>query len=150
MDRFQWQRISRLQWPVVSTRLQLGVSLAAVALAVGCGVPVADPLASASSPATTASPSATTVPTPTAEPSTPTPTPSPTPTATTEPEGPTLPRGGRKVFPTYRLVGYAGLTGASTLGRLGTGPLDQRVRELECRATAYEAGRRILPVLEVI
>ena len=37
-------------------------------------------------------------------------------------------QGGRKVFPQYRLVGYAGLTGASTLGRLGTGPLDQRVR----------------------
>ncbi len=61
-----------------------------------------------------------------------------------------LPRGGRKVFPTYRLVGYAGLTGASTLGRLGTGPLDQRVRELERRAAPYAAGRKILPVLEVI
>ena len=54
------------------------------------------------------------------------------------------------MFPTYRLVGYAGLTGASTLGRLGTGPLDQRVRELERRAAPYAAGRRILPVLEVI
>ena len=54
------------------------------------------------------------------------------------------------MFPTYRLVGYAGLTGASTLGRLGTGPLDQRVRELERRATGYAAGRKILPVLEVI
>jgi hypothetical protein len=92
------------------------------------------------------------MPTPTAEPSTRTPTPSPTPTATatTKPEGPALPRGGRKVFPTYRLVGYAGLTGASTLGRLGTGPLDQRVRELERRAAPYAAGRKILPVLEVI
>jgi hypothetical protein len=54
------------------------------------------------------------------------------------------------VFPTYRLVGYAGLTGSSTLGRLGTGPLDQRVGELERRATAYRAGRKVLPVLEVI
>ena len=54
------------------------------------------------------------------------------------------------MFPTYRLVGYAGLTGASTLGRLGTGPLEQRVRELERRATAYQAERKILPVLEVI
>ena len=54
------------------------------------------------------------------------------------------------MFPAYRLVGYAGLTGASTLGRLGTGPLDQRVRELERRAAAYRAGRKILPVLEVI
>jgi hypothetical protein len=54
------------------------------------------------------------------------------------------------VFPGYRLVGYAGLTGASTLGRLCTGPLNQRVRELEQRAAAYGAGRKILPVLEVI
>jgi hypothetical protein len=54
------------------------------------------------------------------------------------------------VFPTYRLVGYAGLTGASTLGRLGTGPLEQRVRELERRAVPYAAGRKIMPVLEVI
>jgi hypothetical protein len=61
-----------------------------------------------------------------------------------------LPRGGRTVFPRYRLVGYAGLTGASTLGRLGTGPLDQRIDELERRARPYAAGREVLPVLEVI
>jgi hypothetical protein len=61
-----------------------------------------------------------------------------------------LPRGGREVFPRYRLVGYAGVTGASTLGRLGTGPLDQRVAEIERRAKPYAAGREILPVVEVI
>jgi hypothetical protein len=61
-----------------------------------------------------------------------------------------LPRGGREVFPRYRLVGYAGVTGASTLGRLGTGPLDQRVGEIEWRAKPYAAGREILPVVEVI
>jgi hypothetical protein len=42
------------------------------------------------------------------------------------------------------------VTGASTLGRLGTGPLDQRVREIESRAKPYAAGREILPVVEVI
>jgi hypothetical protein len=62
----------------------------------------------------------------------------------------TLPRGGRKVFPRYRLVGYAGVTGASTLGRLGTGPLDQRVKEIERSAKPYAAGREILPIVEVI
>jgi hypothetical protein len=62
----------------------------------------------------------------------------------------TLPRGGREVFPRYRLVGYAGVTGASTLGRLGTGPLDQRVKEIERRAKPYAAGREILPIVEVI
>jgi hypothetical protein len=139
----------------VSTRLRLVVALTAVVLAVGCGAPLADPLAPGSSPGTPSSPPATITPTPSPEPTTPSPTPTPTPTPTStattnEPEGQTLPRGGRKVFPTYRLVGYAGLTGASTLGRLGTGPLEQRVRELERRATAYQAGRKILPVLEVI
>ena len=54
------------------------------------------------------------------------------------------------MFPDYRLVGYAGLTGAKTLGRLGTGPLDQRVRELERRAKPYAAGREIQPVMEII
>jgi hypothetical protein len=43
-----------------------------------------------------------------------------------------------------------GVTGASTLGRLGTGPLDQRVAEIERRAKPYAAGREILPVVEVI
>jgi hypothetical protein len=62
----------------------------------------------------------------------------------------TLPRGGREVFPRYRLVGYAGVSGASTLGRLGTGPLDQRVKEIERRAKPYAAGREILPIVEVI
>jgi hypothetical protein len=47
-------------------------------------------------------------------------------------------------------VGYAGLTGAKTLGRLGTGPLDARVAEIERRARPYAAGRQILPVVEVI
>jgi hypothetical protein len=61
-----------------------------------------------------------------------------------------LPRGGRQVFPRYRLVGYAGLTGAETLGRLGTGDLDERVREIERRAKPYAAGRDILPIIEVI
>jgi hypothetical protein len=86
-----------------------------------------------------------------------TPSPTPTPGAKPVPKSrtsqrfqATLPRGGREVFPRYRLVGYAGVTGASTLGRLGTGPLDQRVAEIEHRAKPYAAGREILPVVEVI
>jgi hypothetical protein len=87
-------------------------------------------------------------------------TPRPTPTqaggppatepSTTQTPRATLPRGGREVFPRYRLVGYAGVTGAPTLGRLGTGPLNQRVAEIERRAKPYAAGRKILPVVEVI
>jgi hypothetical protein len=52
-------------------------------------------------------------------PSPPTPTPTPTRTVTpsaeptgTHPAQATLPRGGRTIFPRYRLVGYAGVTGA--------------------------------------
>jgi hypothetical protein len=81
-------------------------------------------------------------------PGSPVPQGSATPTAERAPNE--LPRGGREVFPRYRLVGYAGLTGAKTLGRLGTGPLDTRVIELEQRAKPYARGRDILPVLEVI
>src|SRR5215213_6258035 len=85
---------------------------------------------------------------PTSTPGTPMPNGNGTPTV--QPAPAELPRGGRDVFPRYRLVGYAGLTGASTLGRLGTGPLDFRVVELEKRAQPYAKGREILPVLEVI
>jgi hypothetical protein len=80
----------------------------------------------------------------------PTASPSPSTEATPTPRQVELPRGGREVFPRYRLVGYSGLTGASTLGRLGTGPLDQRVKEMQRRARPYATDRDVLPVLEVI
>lgn len=63
---------------------------------------------------------------------------------------PELPRGGRRVFPSHRLVGYCGLPGATALGRLGTGDLDDRVDELERRGRAYADGRDVLPVLELL
>jgi hypothetical protein len=134
------------------------LSSLALLLAAGCGVPPsphgtpsASVPGSVPSPSPSPSPSASR-PSPSVSSQTPGGSPSPTTSATvtTDPGQPTLPRGGREVFPTYRLVGYAGLTGASTLGRLGTGPLDQRVRELERRAVRYAGGRKILPVLEVI
>jgi hypothetical protein len=106
--------------------------------------PSPDPAASSAASSTPAAGSASPTPGTTASPSAEAPTPSPSPAALE------LPRGGRTVFPRYRLVGYSGLTGAPTLGRLGTGPLDQRVREMERRARPYRAGREILPVLEVI
>jgi len=105
-----------------------------------------DPLAGSSVGSASSPPAASNPPSPAA-----TPMPAPSPQhRTTNPAQATLPRGGRDVFPRYRLVGYAGVTGASTLGRLGTGPLDQRVAEIEGRAKPYAAGREILPVVEVI
>jgi hypothetical protein len=129
------------------------VSLLVVLACTACGVGQ-DPLAAPDVGSASSSPAVSQTPTPTAttplsqttSPATP---PAPK-TSTAQPSQATLPRGGREVFPRYRLVGYAGVTGASTLGRLGTGPLDQRVAEIERRAKPYAAGREILPVVEVI
>ena len=61
-----------------------------------------------------------------------------------------LPRGGREVFPRYRLVGFSGAPGSAAFGRLGVGDLDDRVAEIEKVARNYRAGREVLPVLELI
>jgi hypothetical protein len=126
----------------------------ALLLTAGCAqvTPTPPGASTVSTPAASPSASPSSSPSPSASSAAPTadPTPTGSDASTANVEQPTLPRGGREIFPTYRLVGYAGLTGASTLGRLGTGPLDQRVRELERRAKPYQAGRTILPVLEVI
>jgi hypothetical protein len=61
-----------------------------------------------------------------------------------------LPRGGRTIFPHYRLVGFAGRPGSTALGRLGVGRLDDRAREIDQVARPYAAGRTVLPVLELI
>jgi hypothetical protein len=63
---------------------------------------------------------------------------------------PVLPRGGRTVFPRYRLMGFCGLPGAAALGRLGVGRLADRVAHLERLAHRYADGRQPLPVLELI
>ncbi len=70
----------------------------------------------------------------------------PAPTATTL----ALPRGGTTVFPTYRLVGYAGYPGASALGRLGVGRLEDRLAEIDDLAAQYAADRTAAPILELI
>ena len=137
----------------MSARPRLLLPSAALVLAAGCAqIPASTP---ASAPSSVSSADRTPSPTASVAPDAgATPSPSATPgggsATTTDPRRPTLPRGGREVFPRYRLVGYAGLTGSSSLGRLGTGPLDQRVREIERRARPYAAGRKILPVVEII
>jgi hypothetical protein len=62
----------------------------------------------------------------------------------------TLPGGGTRVFPDHRLVGYSGYPGSPALGRLGVGALDDRATEITALASEYAAGRRPLPVLELI
>ena len=125
-------------------------TLACVLVCLAC-TPATQPTRDPGSPAGPSSSAAPQQPT-AGTPSIPSPEPTPTPSTTRKPTqtNSSLPRGGREVFPRYRLVGYAGLTGAKTLGRLGTGKLDQRVTEMERRAKPYAAGRQIMPVLEVI
>jgi hypothetical protein len=83
--------------------------------------------------------------------SSPSPTGSTSPAASPESGGGTqLPRGGREIFPRYRLVGFAGAPGSAAFGRLGVGDLDDRVAEIEKLARSYRAGREVLPVLELI
>lgn len=62
---------------------------------------------------------------------------------------PTLPRGGRTLFPHYRLVGYCGTPGAPELGAL-QGNLGRRGEELTKLAESYRGDREILPVFELI
>lgn len=61
-----------------------------------------------------------------------------------------LPRGGRELFPRYRLVGFSGAPGSAAFGRLGIGDLEDRAREIERQARPYARGREVLPVLELI
>ena len=128
------------------------VLLAALLGLTGCGAATTpEPAASSAPGAPTTSATAPATPSSTSSPSSmPAEPPAPEASEPAEPARAELPRGGRRVFPRYRLVGYSGLTGSPTLGRLGTGPLDQRVEEMERRARPYASGREILPVLEVI
>src|SRR4029450_8389714 len=70
--------------------------------------------------------------------------------STTAPPRPELPRGGRTLFPHYRLVGYAGRAGSEALGRLRICDLHPRGAELINRPRPYSDGREILPVFELI
>lgn len=63
--------------------------------------------------------------------------------------GPELPRGGRELFPRYRLVGFCGTPGAPELGQL-SGNLTSRTKELAKLGEQYAGDREILPAFELI
>ncbi len=65
------------------------------------------------------------------------------------PPPPELPRGGRQLLPTFRLVGFSGEPNSAALGRL-TGDLTAASAELRLQAVAYAGQRRVLPVFELI
>jgi hypothetical protein len=60
-----------------------------------------------------------------------------------------LPRGGRTIFPDYRLVGFCGTPNAPALGAL-QGNLPARAKDLELQAEKYVTKRKLLPVFELI
>jgi hypothetical protein len=72
------------------------------------------------------------------------------PQASPEETGPELPRGGRQIFPDFRVVAYYGAARTDALGILGIGP-DLALDRLVDQAEAYERpDRPVLPAFELI
>jgi hypothetical protein len=64
---------------------------------------------------------------------------------------PELPRGGRRIFPSFRVVAFYGAPGDEQLGVLGIGPPRVAGRRLERQARPYRrGGRPVLPAFELI
>ncbi len=79
--------------------------------------------------------------------------PRPAPEATTDaaPEPPELPRGGRTVFPDYRVIAFYGAPQDDELGALGIGTPDQAAERLMKQAKPYRrGGRKLMPAMELI
>jgi len=78
--------------------------------------------------------------------------PSPAPPSASPPAGekPQLPLGGRKIFPTYRVVAYYGTAGNKALGVLGEGSPDKMLPKLRGAAKGFAGGRKIQVAYELI
>jgi hypothetical protein len=63
---------------------------------------------------------------------------------------PQLPRGGRRLFPDYRVVALYGSPLTHRLGRLGLGPPSFAAEVLLEQARDYEGRRPVLPALELV
>jgi hypothetical protein len=62
-----------------------------------------------------------------------------------------LPRGGRRIFPNFRVVAFYGAPQSRELGALGIGTPDQAARRLARQAKAYaKRTRPVLPALELL
>lgn len=71
--------------------------------------------------------------------------------AATAKQAPTLPGGGRTIFPSRRVVALAGAPQDPGLGELGIGTPDQAGRKLVRQARAYRGPRvKVLPAMELI
>jgi hypothetical protein len=72
-------------------------------------------------------------------------------TVATASPAPELPRGGRRIFPDYRVIAFYGSGEFPGLGVLGKKPAEQSAEAIIKQASAYApAGRRILPAMELI
>jgi hypothetical protein len=77
--------------------------------------------------------------------------PSTTEAAAEERRRPELPRGGRRLFPDYRVVALYGNPRAAELGELGIGTPTRAAIKLERQARPYARGTRpVLPAMELI
>ena len=61
-----------------------------------------------------------------------------------------LPRGGRTLLPTYRLVGFYGAPGDEALGALGVGSPDEAMERLVEQTRGYRGNRPVMPVAELL
>ena len=62
-----------------------------------------------------------------------------------------LPRGGREIFPAYRVVAFCGAPQHRNLGALGIGSPDDAAKRLRRQARPYAAaGRPIMPAFQLI
>jgi hypothetical protein len=62
-----------------------------------------------------------------------------------------LPRGGRRILPTHRVVAFYGAPQDEQLGALGVGTPERAARRLERQARGYrKGGRPVLPAFELI
>jgi hypothetical protein len=62
-----------------------------------------------------------------------------------------LPRGGRRILPTHRVVAFYGAPQDEQLGALGVGTPERAARRLERQARGYRGGGRpVLPAFELI
>jgi hypothetical protein len=72
-------------------------------------------------------------------------------TAAAPPKPVALPRGGRRIFPEHRVVGFYGAPQSNRLGALGIGSPDRVAARLQRVARGYATKqRRVLPAFELI
>ena len=71
-------------------------------------------------------------------------------TTTPKPKPIELPRGGRRLFPDFRVVGFYGAPQDAQLGALGIGNPAEMGRRLLRQARPYARRKPVLPVMELI